>query len=339
MATIRSFDKPFELTDYTEELMLVPNTWGLINSMGLFSEEGISQNSVVIEKITGTLSVIPDQFRGARNTVNKDDTRQLLSFPLVHHPLDDAISPNDIQGKRAYGDANAAETEAAVMARKMERIRRNHAITLEASRAHAITNGAIYAPNGTVVGNYYTQFGVTREDVDFDIDGTTTTDVIAKGELVIAHIQDNILSGEVVTGVTVLCSPGFFSKLIAYPTVKEAFQFYMSTQEPLRNRVGGQGLYRRFSYGGVDYVEYRGEYNGTPLIPANEAYAVPMGTVDTFQTLYGPANKLGLVNTIGMPAYMFTYRSPMDDAIYIQSEQNVLNLVRRPQAIVRCTIT
>ena len=268
MATTRSFDQPFSLTDFTEELLLIPNTWGLINSMGLFREEGITQHSITVEKVSGTLSVIPDQFRGARNTVNKDDTRQLLSFPIAHFPLDDQISPNDIQGKRAYGDANAADTEAAVMARKMERIRKNHAVTLEAARAFAITNGAIYAPNGTVVGNYYTSFGVTQEVVDYDLTGTTTTNVIGKGEGVISHIQDNILTGDVVSSITMLCSPEFFSALIAYPTVKESFQFYMSTQEPLRNRLGGGGLYRRFSYGGIDYVEYRGEYNGVRLIPA-----------------------------------------------------------------------
>jgi hypothetical protein len=29
----RSFEKPFELVDYTEELLLVPNKWGLINEL------------------------------------------------------------------------------------------------------------------------------------------------------------------------------------------------------------------------------------------------------------------------------------------------------------------
>lgn len=334
MATVRSFEKPFELVDYTEELLLVPNTWGLINGMGLFRNESVSQHSVTVESSEGTLGLITDQVRGARNNVNKDDTRSLRSFAVPHFPLDDFISPQDIQGKRAYGSADAAETEAAVLQRKLERIRRNHAVTMEAARAYAITTGAIYAPNGTVSGNYYTDFGVTRKSVAFDL-GNGGTDVIGKGEEVIAHVQDNILSGEVVSSITAICSPEFFSALIKQAGVKDAYKFYTSTQEPNRIRVGGAGLYRQFSHGGVDYIEYRGEYNGVRLIPAGEAYFVPMGTADMFLTYLSPANKFGSVNTLGEEAYVFQYRDAMDEKILLQSEHNALHLIRRPAAVVR----
>lgn len=330
---VRSFDKPFSLTDYTEELMLIPNTWGLVNEMGIFREESVTQHSITIEASEGTLGVLTDQVRGARNIANRDDTRKLLSFPIPHFNSDDYIAPEDLVGIRAYGDANAAETEAAVMARKLKRVRMNHAITVEAARCFAITNGAIYAPNGTVVGNYYTSFGVTRKEVDFVL-GTTTTDVLAKGEEVVAHVQDNILSGEQVSSVAALCSPEFFSKLISQAGVKEAYKYYSSTQEPLRARLG-TGLHRRFVHGGIEYIEYRGQYNGVRLIPAGDAYFMPVGTVDTFITYYSPANKLSLANTLGEPAYVFSYRDPMDEKIVIQSEHNAVHLIRRPQVIVR----
>ena len=331
----RSFEKPFELVDYTEELLLVPNKWGLINELGLFGEEGVAQHSVTVESSEGTLGLVTDKVRGERNNVNKNDTRALRSFAIPHFPLDDAIKPEDVQGKRAYGSADQAETEAAVIARKLERIRMNHSVTLEAARAFAITNGAIYAPNGTVSGNFYTDFGITRKSIDFVL-GTSTTDLNAKSEEGIAHIQDTIQSGEVVSNIIVLCSPAFFGKLINHATVKEAYKYYTSTQEPLRNRLGS-GVYRRFVHGGVEYVEYRGSYNGTALIPAGEAYMLPQGTNDMFKTYFSPANKFSHVNTIGEQAYVFTYRDPKDSEIMIQSEANFLNLIRRPQAVVQLT--
>jgi hypothetical protein len=331
----RSFEKPFELVDYTEELLLVPNKWGLINELGIFSEEGVAQHSVTVESSEGTLGLITDKIRGERNNVNKSDTRALRSFPIGHFPLDDAVKPEDVQGKRAYGSADQAETEAAVIARKLERIRMNHAVTLEAARAYAITTGAIYAPNGTVSGNFYTDFGITRKSIDFVL-GTSTTDLNAKSEEGIAFIQDNILSGEVVNEIIVLCSPAFFGKLINHATVKEAYKYYTSTQEPLRNRLGS-GVYRRFVHGGVTYIEYRGSYNGTALIPAGEAYMLPQGTSDMFLTYFSPANKFSHVNTVGEQAYVFTYRNPTDSEILIQSESNFLNLVRRPQAVIQLT--
>ena len=331
----RSFEKPFELVDYTQELLLIPNQWGLINELGLFSEEPVSQHSVTVESSEGTLGLVTDQVRGARNTMNKNDTRSLRSFPIPHFPLDDAVKPEDVQGKRAYGSPDQAETEAAVIARKLERVRMNHAVTLEAARAYAITAGAIYAPNGTVSGNFYTDFGITRKSIDFVL-GTTTTDLNAKSEEGIAHIQDTIQSGEVVSNIIVLCSPAFFGKLINHATIKESYKYYTSTQEPLRNRLGS-GVYRRFVHGGVEYIEYRGSYNGVALIPAGEAYMLPQGTSDMFLTYFSPANKFQFVNTLGEQAYVFTYKDPTDTQIQIQSESNFLNLIRRPQAVVKLT--
>ena len=331
----RSFERAFEMTDYTEELLLIPNKWGLINELGIFQNESIAQHSVTVEAIEGTLGLIRDQVRGARNNVNKDDTRKLYSFGVPHFPLDDAILPEDIQGKRAYGQADAAETEAAVIARKLARIRQNHAVTMEAARAQAITTGTIYAPNGTVSGNYYTTFGITRKEIDFAL-GTSTTDVLAKSEEGLAHIQDNIRDGSVVNEVIVLCSPQFFTKLINQAGVKEAYKYYSSTQEPLRQRLGS-GLYRRFVHGSVTYIEYRGSYNGTALIPAGEAYMLPMGTSDTFVTYFSPANKFEHVNTLGEEAYVWTFRDPKGSKIEVESEHNALHLVRRPQCVVRCT--
>lgn len=333
MATIRSFDKPFELVDYTEELLIIPNTWGLVNQMGIFNNEGVAQHSITVEKMDQTLALITDRVRGERNNMNKDDLRELHSFAIPHFPLDDYIKPEDVQGKRAYGEANAEEQVAAVRARKLNRIRRNHAVTLEAARCQALTAGTVYAPNNTVVTDWYSSFGITRKEVDFDL-GTAATDVIAKGEEVIAHIQDNILSGDIVTEIVAICSPEYFSKLISQAGVKEAYKYYTSTQEPNRNRLGS-GLYREFVHGGIRYVEYRGKYNGSALIPAGDAYFLPMGVEDMFMTYFSPANKFSFVNTTGEEAYVFEYPGSRDEEIVLQSESNFVNMLRRPQIVVR----
>ena len=43
MAIIRSFTAPFEMTDLTEELLLIPNTYGLVNQLGIFRDESVTQ--------------------------------------------------------------------------------------------------------------------------------------------------------------------------------------------------------------------------------------------------------------------------------------------------------
>ena len=337
MTSVRSFQSEFEIVDYTEELVMIPNQWGLVNSLGLFENVPVAQHSITVESTEGTLALITDKVRGERNNVNQSDTRSLRSFPIPHFPLDDYISPNDVQGKRAYGSADAAETEAAVVQRKMERIRRNWAATVEAARCQAITAGTVYAPNGTVVTNYYTDFGITQKVVDFDF--AVATDIIPKGEEVIAHIQDNILSGENIDRIIGLCSPTFFAALIAHASIKDAYKYYTSVSEPLRNRVSVGLGNRTFEFGGITYIEYRGAFNGTALIPAGEAYFIPTGTTDTFMTYFSPANKFEYVNTLGEEQYMWTYRGAKDDKIEVNTESNFMNLIRRPACVVKGTIT
>lgn len=338
MSIVRSYVNGFEITDWTEELVSVPLQWGTINSLGLFENVPVAEHTVTFEEITKDGALIVDRVRGERAQVGKDYARKIRSWPVPHFPYDDYISPQDLQGKRAYG-SDSAETLPAVRVRKMERIRQNHAWTLEFARAKLLTTGDVYAPSGTVVLNYFTEFGVTQKTVDFVL-GTSTTEILAKQEEVIAHIQDNVGNGGIMTGIIGLCSPEFFAKLIAHPTVKAAYQYYTSTQEPLRQRAAPGGsvtaMHREFVYGGIRYIELRDTYATQRLIPTGECHFVPTGT-DSYKTYFSPANKFGLVNTMGEQAYMFEYASPKGDQISIESEANFLNAMTRPQVTVKAT--
>lgn len=337
MPITRSFSNGFEVQDYTQELLIVPNQYGLIQELGLFTEESVSNNTVVFEKVEKDGALIVDRVRGERAQVNKDYVRKIHSFPVPHFPYDEAIMPQDIQGKRAYGSFTDAETLAAVRARKMERIVQNHSWTLEFARAKAITTGDVYAPSGTVSQNWYTEFGITQKSVDFTL-GTPTVEVLEKQEEVTAHIQDNLGNGGQITGIVALCSPEFFTKLIKHPNVKLAYQYYTSSQEPLRNRLARDGvrsLRREFTHGDITYIEMRDTFAGQRLIPVGEVYYVPQGVEDMFKTFYGPANKFEFVNTMGERAYMFEYPSTKGDKIEIETESNFINMVSRPQGVVK----
>jgi len=133
----------------------------------------------------------------------------------------------------------------------------------------------------------------------------------------------------------VLASPEFFAKLISHASIKTAYQYYMSTQEPLRQRLGGaNALHRRFEFGGTTFIEMRDTYAGQCLITAGEAFMVPLGT-DAFRTYFSPANRFGLVNTLGEQAYVFETADPKGTKIEIESESNFVNALLRPALVVR----
>lgn len=340
MAIVRSFgaNGQFELTDWTEELNIIPNSWGTIGELGIFQEESVAEHVVTFEKITKDGALIVDRVRGDRNNVNKDYAREIHTFAVPHFPLSDYISPSDIQGKRAYGNANDAESLAAVRTRKMERIARDHNWTLEAARAQALVLGTAYAPNSTVSQDWYSEFGKTATTVDFAF-STSTTDVVSRVETVIASIQDN--GGMIsLSGIVVLCSPTWFAALIGHASTKTAYQYYTSTQEPLRQRLAPGGsataMHREFNYAGVRFIEMRDAFNGTQLIPTNTAIAVPTGT-DYFKTYFSPANRFFLTNTLGMRQYFFETPSLDGTEIKIDTESNFINALLRPELVIRIT--
>lgn len=328
----------FNVTDWTQELNTIPNQWGTIAQLGIFSEQGVAEHVVQFEEIIKDGAVIVDRVRGDRSNQGREYQRKLHSFQVPHFPLEDAIYPQDIQGKRAYGSATEAETFDAVRARKMERIRQNHAWTLEFARAQAITAGTVYAPSGTVSQDWFAEFSVSRTTVDF-LFGTGTTEMMGKVENIISAIQDN--AGAVsITGVVGLCGSTFFSRLISHPTIKQAYQYYTSTQEPLRQRQSmgvkdsAVAMHREFFFGGIRFIELRDQYNGVPLIPVVEAYFLPTGT-DYFRTYFSPANRFGLVNTVGEQVYMFEQANPNGTAYSIETESNHVSALLKPQTVIK----
>jgi hypothetical protein len=332
----RSFANNFAVQDWTEELQMVPNIRTPLSDLGIFRQEAISQTTVAFEQTFGTLGLIGDVTRGGSVLANKDESRKIHTYQVPYHKVIDYLTQADVQGQRAYGSADQADTKAAVLERKMIRMKRSALMTEEYAKFYALTQGKIWSPNGTVAHNsFYADFGVTRKEVAFDLTNATT-DVIAKVEEIIAHIQDNSLSGDTYTGVVALCSPEFFSALIAQAGVKEAYKFYSSTQEPLRNRLGGNTtLYREFVYAGCLFREIRDGVNGQRFIPANDAYFVPTGTEDTFISYVAPSSKLNLANTLGENQYLWVYPDFKGEKEEMELEFSHVHLLRRPQAVVR----
>lgn len=339
MAITRDFNNNNILTDYTDEILLIPNTWGLVNSMGIFSTESVSQHTITFDRTEEGISLLTDKRRGERSVYGSDENNKTYTAYVPHFPFDDRITVEDIQGVRRNGTADQEETVADVRAKKLRQMRKNHAITLEKARMNAIM-GLSYAPNGTGdVTNWYAEFGLTQKVVNSDL-GTASTNVIETNEEAIAHIQDNVQDGSVIEDIVVLCSAQYFSNLVKQAGVQEAYKQYLNANQGgnqvLRDRLG-TGLYRTFNHGGLTYVEYRGSYGGTPLIPAGEAFALPRGEAELFVTYFSPAHKLSLANTLGEEAYAFEYPTGNDTGWELESESNHISVPRKPEIIVKLT--
>ncbi|MCP4392701.1 MAG: hypothetical protein GY804_00245 [Alphaproteobacteria bacterium] len=340
MAITHSFENAYTIVDYTEELMLVPNMWNLVEQEGIFSSEGVGTNVVVFDKTETTAQVVVDKPYGERSTFGGNEQTGLYSYAIPTFPLDDDITVGDVYGLRKVGTADMRESVENVVAKKVTQIRRSHAITSEYARCQAI-QGLVYAPNGTIpTTNWYTEFGQTQTTVNFDF-ANTAIDQRANVQTVVAHIQDSFHSGGVLEEIIFFCTPNWFAALISNAQIEAAYTYYSSTQEPLRNDLRF-GMYRRFTWQGVTFIEYRGaKPDGTPYFPevtGGQAWALPRGS-DSFMTYYAPAYRFDAIGSDGAESYMWTYEDQRQSVIEIQSESNFLCMSKRPELVVLCTNT
>jgi hypothetical protein len=334
VAILNPFDAGgYSLAEMTEALNILPNVYTRLGQMGLFRFEGVTQRSVVIEQAEDVLNLLPSVPLGGPATVANRDVRAMRSFTIPWIPHDDAITPQDIQGVRGFGMSDAADPLATVMERKLTRMRVKHAQTREYMEINAL-KGIVKDGGGTTLYNYFTEFGLAQQSVDFVLG---TTNVQAKVRDVLRRIETE-LKGETMTGVLALVSPEFFDKLIGHAKVEDAYKYFSSTgAQPLR-----EDTRRRFPFAGIVFEEYNATVtlstgSTETLVPVGEGIAFPIGTLDTFVTYGAPANLIETVNTLGLPMYARQLARPDGSAIEVKTEASVLPINKRPRLAVKIT--
>jgi hypothetical protein len=327
----------FSTTSLTQAINVIPNMYGRTQELGIFgAPKGIPTTSVVLEQRNGVLHLLSTKERGTPANGNVAAKRSALSFMVPHIPLDEVIKAEDFQGVRMFGSQNQLETLQNVMLDRQESMAQKHYITWEYHRMGALS-GKILDADGSTLHDLFTAFGVSQKVVDFVL-GTEGTSVQEKCLEVTGHIEDN-LQGEVMDGVHALCSPTWFNKFIKHPSVREAFKYYSSVQEPLRTDPR-----KSFPFAGITFEEYRGKASflnadGTTsqrlFVPDGDVRFFPTGTQNTFTHTCAPADFVETANTIGLPLYMKAEPGDMNRWIDLHAQSNPLFLCNRPALLVR----
>ena len=318
----------FTITELTAAINAFPVQWGAINASGLFANRGVRTRTVTIEEQSGTLALLPDHEWGGEGTVASRINRNTRSFAIKQTVHEDNVLPGDVQDVRGFGIEGLTDVNAEV-ARRLQRMRARHDQTLEWKKMGAL-KGIVQSGDGSTLANLFTAFGITQVTVDFVL-GTSTTDVLGKCAAVLNQIEDN-LQGDVMTGVRALVSQEFYSKLVNHAKVQDAYKYHQEAAVRLGTDMRGG-----FTFGGIEFVEYRASVNGQRFIAANEGHAYPVGTMDTFATYFAPADFNETVNTLGIPFYAKTWEREGGRGTVIHTQSNSLPLCHRPAVLVKLT--
>lgn len=321
----------FSLSQLSHAMVDLQHTPTLLGDMNLFQSEGINTPTFMIEKMGQSFTLVPAAERGAPGRPVGNDKRSLRNFSTVHLPQRGAVNADEVYGVRAFGSSTELMQVQTLVNNKLTKMKRNIDLTMEWHRMGAIKGQVLDADATTVLLDLYTEFGVVKNTMDFelDVDGTK----IKQKSLDLERKIEDELDGIQFSGIEVLCSPEFFDKLVQHPAVEKAYELF-NANEHARTTQRKTG----FRLHDITYREYRGKVGATRFIEAGKAHAIPLGVPDMFIARFAPAPYLETVNTMGLPYYAKQWIENPQTRVELEAQANPVHLNTRPRAVVELSI-
>lgn len=325
----------FSVQSLTTAINETPYQPMLVGSLGLFSEQGINTTNLSIEMRGTTLSLIPAAARGAPGGPVANDKSRLIPISTVHLPQRGAVIADEVQNLRAFGTESDVETVQNLVNRKLGKMRRNLDVTIEYQRIGALKGIVVDADGSTPILNMFTTFGVTQQTLAMAL---TTDATKVKLKVTAAHrLAEQALGGLLHSGFIALCGDGFFDALVTHPAVVAAYDRYLDgafLRELQRSQNSGSP---GFQFCNTTWHEYKGSVAGIPFIGTDDAYLIPLGVPDLFETHYAPADYMETVNTTGLPYYAKQEAMRMNRGVELESQSNPISICTRPNVVVKLT--
>lgn len=344
MATVLDYLNAPEFADdrLTEAINVPDYLTGRPAQLNIFRDVPLPTTYVRLSVDNDEIAIIPSRERGGESNVNMREGRRGLNFDIPHFPLDDAVSPADLQNILQWGEGYAYAMVADVLGQKQASMRAKHERTWHHLDWGAL-RGNIVDAEGKVIANLFTEFGLTQTTVNFALANTST--VVSDQIGAVKTSISRELRGAPTQGVRIFASSTFYDAYVRHASVKEAMKYYPVVGQ---TNPGRDDITDEFRFGGAVIERITEEFawrkpDGTfqmlPAIPAGEAIAIPMGT-DYFRRYNAPPDSVNLANRKpDQKIFVSTNDLPHGKGVEIHTESNILPICTRPQIITRLTMS
>lgn len=326
-------DDAFSVVSLTDAINQQPFVPGRAGAVVDWAELGVPTTTIAIENKQGVLSLLNPTPRGGPGDDISKKKRTLRNLNVPHYQRDDGIQADEVQGVRAFGQADMVQTVFDLVDQRLAEHARDFDVTLEYQRLGAV-KGIILNGDGSTLYNLFTEFGVLQQpEVDFNLDNVTPDGAVRKTCTQVVRAISKALGGQPFAGIYAFCSDEFWDALISNAEVRATYLSYQGAAQ-LREGVA----YQTFPFGGIVFENYRGGVGteeATGFIAANKAHIFPVGVPSLFRTVYAPADYIETVNTLGLPRYAKQIRMLNDKGIELEMQMNALSYCTRPRVLVQ----
>lgn len=328
----------FSFTSLTNAVNLIdPEPEGL-DTIFSFNEKGINTLSALIEYREGRLGLVSISERGTVGQAVSSKPRRAKSIVVPHYEQPDAIMANEVVGVRAFGSEVDFETVQKVLSEKQTDMVSRLNRTLNFAKA-AMIQGYLFDADGSLYYDWFEELGFSRNEFEFDIDNPNIN--IRDVAVALKRRSEAKLGGYTYSRFVWLCPPEMFDKIVAHPSLKEAYDRWQEgAWQRADNRKGFQI---------ADNVEIRSyeinntgafDADGNPvrMFPSTKSFFVP-DTKSLFQVRYAPADNMHAVNTIGQAYYSASEPMEFDKGVKLLTESNFVVYSEKPDAIVEVSFS
>jgi hypothetical protein len=334
----------FSVTSLTDAMREVKHIPSYVSRRGLFTTTSVDTLSVAIERDKNqNVMIVPSSPRGAPGATFGKNKRSMLNLTVPHFQVDDAIYADEVQGVRAFGQERAVEILQAKIADRAAEASQFFGLTEEFHRLKVLTTGKLYDSDGvTVLADFLTLFG---ESLPAELDFSFDTNVNGKLRQFCTEVHRQmaaILDGLPFTSIEFICGDKFFDDLVANAEVRAAYEGHGAALQLLDAYISGSGQNATFgevNFGGIRFINYRGNFNGAPAIDTDKAHGYPIGVPGLFRSVYAPADYMETVNTMGQRLYAKQWRMGNDKGVNLEFQTNVLHYCTRPRTLLRAKRT
>lgn len=343
MGVLDIFDSDaFSIHELTLAIDKLPYTPQRVGQMNLFTSKPLTTSIAIIEERDNVLSLLPTMPRGSeQQTTRSRATRKVRAFPIPHLPYWHAILAGELEGKRAFGEENKLEVFSQIVNDELEKMKQDHEVTSEYHRLGALRGIVLDADGSTELYDWFDEFGVTQDVVDFNFYDPGTWDLAEPVMIVkskaqeVVRLMEDALGGTSFSGIHCFCGYEFFDALVTHPTVRKAYEWYQnnSFNRELQTIEGG------FEFAGITWERYRGKIGSVNFVEPDEAQFFPLGTRDVFVEAIAPADFIETVNTRGQRIYAKQERMKWDKGIELHTQSNILYMCSRPKVLIKGTMS
>lgn len=338
-------DPAFSVRNLTRAIRRIPNVYGRIAQLGLFSKDYSDLPYIEIDIEKESFSIIPVTPRGTPSPKASGRSNELRTLKVLRIALGDHIDADTLRGRREFGTKDGEMDVMREVNKQFRKISLQHFQTLEFLH-WSVLKGDVYNADGTTkLYNVYNIMGETQKTFDFKFgDATDTVDATARQ--VDYYMEESLQGVSVKGGIQWFCGKDFFERLVTKPEVREAYKFQLGTPNPLRD-----GVRRVFQHASQTFEVHTGlvsykRPDGTTIthkfLADDEAIGVPLGTEDVFIDFHGPSDwmsrgDLPYDEVDEWANWLFAKVKPDDDdmGVDIDTQQHVLPMCLHPRLVVR----